>query len=174
MPADKQIANPGGAYGLTADPASQIVCDCVNGSGGTLVEGDVVIITDVNGLSVTTTTTGNDTAVCGVVGPGATAPPALGLGGGPGAIGAPLTAASSTSTYASLAVLPVIVFGPARVNIGANTVAAKAVLTTFTTAKQAQTVAAAVGQIGAVIGQALESQAAKDANNTIRCWIKPG
>jgi|SRR5215471_2806326 len=174
MPADKQISNPGGAYGLTADPAGQVVVDCVNGSGGTLVEGDVVVCTDVNGVSVTTTTSANDTSVVGVVGSGAQTAPALGVTGGAGAIGSFLAAASNTATFASGATMPVVVAGPARVNIGANTVAAKAVLTTFTSAKQAQTVAAAVGQIGAVIGQALESQAAKDANNTIRCWIKMG
>jgi hypothetical protein len=174
MPFDKQISNPAGAYGLTADPAGQIIIEVVNNSGGTLVEGDVVVCVDVNGVLVTTTTSGNDTSVVGVVGAGAQTAPALGAAGGPGAIGSSLAAASNTGTYAIGANMPVVVEGPARVNIGANTVAAKAVLTSFTSAKQAQTVAAAVGQIGAVIGMALESQAAKDANNTIRAWIKRG
>jgi hypothetical protein len=174
MPFDKQISNPAGAYGLTADPSGQIVIEMINNSGGTLVEGDVVICTDVNGLNATTTTSANDTAVIGVVGPGAQSAPALGSAGGPGAIGSALAAASNTNTYAAGANMPVVTAGPARVNIGANTVAAKGVLTTFTSAKQAQVVAAAVAQIGAVIGDALESQAAKDANNTIRCWIKLG
>lgn len=174
MPYDKQISNPNGLYGLVADPNNQIIIEMVNNSGGTLVEGDVVICTDVNAIQVTTSTAGNDTAVVGVVGPGAQLAPALGSAGGIGAIGSGLAAASNTSTYPNLSVIPVVVFGGARVNIGGNTVAAKGVLTSFTSAKQAQAIAAALTQIGAVIGQALESQAAKDANNTIRCFLRPG
>ena len=174
MPYDKQISNPAGLYGLTADPNNQIIIEMINNSGGTLIEGDVVVCTDVNGLNATTTTAAQDTSVIGVVGPGAQLAPALGSAGGMGAIGSGLAAAANTSTYPNLSVIPVVIFGAARVNIGANTVAAKAVLTSFTSAKQAQTIAAAVGQIGAVIGQALESQAAKDTSNTIRCFLRPG
>jgi hypothetical protein len=155
----KTISNPGGLYGLTADPASQIVAIVVNNSGGTLIEGDVVVCTDVAGIAVTTTTSGNSVNVVGVVGPA-------------GAIGTGAGATASIALYAAGATMPVIMQGPGRVNIGANTVAAGSVLTTFTTVKQAQTIAAAVGQIGAVIGVSLESQAAKDVSNTIRCFIK--
>lgn len=168
MPFDKQISNPNGAFGLTADPANQQVVEMINNSGGTLVEGDVVVCTDVNGLQVTTTTTANDPTVIGVVGPGAQTAPALGSAGGPGAIGSSLAAASNTATYANLANLPVVVFGAARINIGGNTVAAAKPIATHTSAKQAQQPTLAASNIGTIICVSGESQAAKDANNTIR------
>jgi hypothetical protein len=169
---DKQIGNPAGSYGLTADPQQQSVIDCVNNSGGTLQEGDVVVCTDVNGIQVTTTTTLNSPQVMGVVGQGAPGSSGLVSGGGAGAIETGLGAASSVSTFAAGATVPVVVFGPARVNIGANAVAAAGVqLGTFTTVKQAATVTLAAGTIGAIIAISQEAAAAKDANNTIRCMV---
>lgn len=174
---EKQIGNPNGSYGLTADPQEQVVVDMVNNSGGTLVEGDLVVCTDVAGINVTTTTSASDTSVIGVVGTGAPGTSGLVSGGGAGAIGSGLAAASSTSTFAAGATMPVVVFGPARVNIAANTVAAKAVLASSAAAKVAAVPATAgsVGALQALVGSfiavAQESQAAKDANNTIRCII---
>jgi hypothetical protein len=174
---DKQIGNPAGSYGLTADPQEQWVIDMVNNSGGTLQEGDMVICTDVAGINVTTTTSVSSTQVVGVVGTGAPGTSGLVTGGGAGAIESGLAAASSTNTFASGATMPVVFFGPARVNIAANTVAAGAILSTSAAAKVGA-VAAAFGSVallqaalGSFIAIAQESQAAKDANNTIRCMI---
>jgi hypothetical protein len=58
----------------------------------------------------------------------------------------------------------IAVSGVARVQIGTNTVAAGSILGTDVTPGQA----APTATLGNTIGIALESQAAKDANNTIR------
>jgi hypothetical protein len=73
--------------------------------------------------------------------------------------------------------MPIIIKGPARINIAANTVAAGGNLSSSAVAKVAATAAAAgsvgalQGLVGSFIAIALESQAAKDANNTIRAYI---
>ena len=81
----------------------------------------------------------------------------------------------SGATYAAGAVMPVIIRGPARINIGAaNTVAAGDLLTTSAVAKVAQTNAGAPGANAntmSLIAIAMEANTAKDANNTIRCYI---
>lgn len=161
----KQISNPGGLYGLTADVSPDIV-EVVNNSGGTLLPGDVVCFTtDTTGVLVTTTTTASDVTVLGVV-------------AAQDSVSDSLRTAASTDTYASGAVMPVVVRGPARINIAANTVAAGGNLATTTAAKVAGTPAAAASVaalqalVGSFIGIALESQAAKDANNTIRAYIQ--
>src|SRR4051794_2399030 len=106
---DKAIGNPAGLWGMTADTQMQAVAECVNNSGGTLLPGDVVII-DATGCLCTTTTTASDPLVCGVVLP----------------IDRGTRTVATTETYASGAVMPVCVRGPARINIAANTVAAGA------------------------------------------------
>jgi len=138
-----------------------VVAEVVNNSGGTLLPGDVVVMTDVNGLLVTTTTTAVDMQVKGVVLP----------------VDRSLRVVGAAETYAAGAVMPVCIFGNARINIGANTVAAGGNLATATVAKTAATPAAA-GSVGALqltiggfIAVAQESQAAKDANNCIRAHI---
>jgi hypothetical protein len=70
--------------------------------------------------------------------------------------------------------MPVVISGPARVNIAANTVAANDLLTTSTAAGVAATNAgapAANAVVGSILGVALEASGAKDANNTIRAYI---
>lgn len=64
----------------------------------------------------------------------------------------------------------VVTNGVARVQVGAGTVAANALLTTSTIPSQGL----ATGTIGNLLGIALEAQTAKDANNTIRALIKLG
>lgn len=164
MPSSKTITNPTGVWGLTpdADPTIQYV---VNNSGGTLLPGDVVCFTtDVTGVLATTTTTASDVTVLGVV--AAQDNPSDSL-----------RTAAAGDTYAAGAIMPVVIKGPARINIAANTVAASAALSTSTAAKVAAVAATAgsVGALQALIGSfiaiALESQAAKDANNTIRCYV---
>src|SRR6516225_5222786 len=151
---DKQIGNPAGSYGLTADPQEQWVIDMVNNSGGTLQEGDLVICSDVAGIQVTTTTTPSSTQVVGVVGTGAPGTSGLVSGGGAGAIESGLAAASSTNTFAAGAVMPVVFFGPARINIAANTVAAGAAVATSAAAKVAAVpgTAGSVGALQALVG----------------------
>jgi hypothetical protein len=163
---DKQISNPGGLYGLTADP-NPISIDVVNNSGGTLLPGDLVCFTtDVTGVLATTTTTPSDTSVWGVV---AAKVPSDSLN--------TQSATGPGLPYASGAVMPIIIKGPARINIAANTVAAGGNLSSSAVAKVAATAAAAgsvgalQGLVGSFIAIALESQAAKDANNTIRAYI---
>lgn len=159
-----QITNPKGSYGLAADSSGVTWVEVVNNSGGTLLPGDVVVFAaDTTGALATTTTTASDPTVLGVV---AAKTPTDSL-----------NTQASTDTYASGAVMPVIVRGPARINIGANTVAATAALATDSAVKKAAvpgaaaSVAALQALAGSWIGIALESQAAKDANNTIRAYI---
>lgn len=156
----KTISNPGGLYGLTADPDPEFK-EVVNNSGGSLLPGDVVCVAaDLTGVLVTTSTTVNDKTVFGVV---AAKIPSNSL-----------STAPTTDTYASGAVMPVIIRGPARINIAANAVVAGDSLCQSAVAKVAQTSALApvanVG-IGTIIGVALEATAAKDTNNTIRAYI---
>jgi len=160
---DRQIANPANAFGLpnTDAPAVQVVAEVVNNSGGTLLPGDVVVMSDVNGLLATTSTSVSDMNVKGVVLP----------------VDRGLRTVGSTETYAAGAVMPVCVLGNARVNIAANTVAAGGNIATSAAAKVGA-VPAAAGSVGALqnligsfIAVAQESQAAKDANNTIRCHV---
>lgn len=149
-----QLGNPAGATGGTATSDSIEVTHYVNSSGGTLAVGDVVIASGVSGLACTTTTSAKSKKVLGVV-----AEPA---GGPPGA-------ATSGTTYASGAVIPVVTKGVARINIAANTIADAAILGTSTAAKVADT--AGTPLPGDVIAVALEADSAKDANNTIRAII---
>jgi hypothetical protein len=156
---EPQIANPLGAYGNTASPAGMQVVDFNNQAAAARVTGDVVVLSGTGGVNVATTTTANSFLVVGVV---------SGTGSGP------LGAASDATSYAIGAVMPVVIQGPARINIGANTVAANDVLTTSTTAGVAQTNTATTVATasGTLIGIALEASTAKDANNTIRAWIQ--
>lgn len=151
----KQIANPGGLYGLTAQPDPEVV-EYVNGSAGTLLAGDVVVVAaDLTGVVATTSTTVDDITVLGVVGP-KTSPS--------------MATQPSTDTYAVGAVMPVIIRGPARINIAANAVAAAGVLLGQSAAAKVAATNAAPAP-GDSIAFSLEAAAAKDANNTIRCYV---
>lgn len=156
----RQIDNPLGAFGQTATAGVQLVLTAKNNSAGTLRAGDVVVL-DVTTTLATTTTTASDNAACGVVGS---------LSG----------ALDSGDTYVVGVGMPVVIYGPARINIAANTVAAKANLASSTAAKVAATAAAAASVaalqalIGSFIAVALEADSAKDVNNTIRCFITKG
>ena len=160
---DPQIPNPAGLYGLSGVTAP-IFREMVNNSGGTVLPGDVVVFaTDTTGVLVTTTTTVNDKTVLGVV---AARVPSDSINTQP--------ATGPGLPYAAGAVVPVIVNGPARINIAANTVAAGDILTTSAVAKVAATNAgapAANAVTQSLIAIALEAQGAKNANNTIRCYI---
>lgn len=174
----KFIRNPLGSFGLSADFSDSTVQSYQNApTGAVRAVGDVVIlVVPVNATTywapiVTTTTTANDKSVIGVIGekPAETGPDQ------PGGFASAGTASTSGATFAAGAEVFVIVEGPARINIGANVVAALDVLTTFTTAGQAATNAlapAANAGIGSFIGIAYEASTAKDANNTIRAYIK--
>lgn len=153
MAGAKQLGNPAGAWGGSADGAGAIVMDFK--ASAAMTEGDVVIldVTDPTGNSVIKTTTPTSLLVVGVVGPQAQ-----------GALGA----VSGATAYAAGVVVPVIVYGPARVNVGANAVAAGAIVQTSATSGAVDDAAAAIGTGVAVT---LETQAAKDANNTIRCFV---
>lgn len=152
--ASSQLGNPAGVSGGTAVSDTIEVGHYVNSSGGSLAVGDVVIASGTAGVECTTTTTAKHKKALGVV-----SEPT------PGAPGA----ATSGTTYASGAVIPVVTRGPARINIGANTIADGAILGTSTTVKVADT--AGTPLPGDVIAVALETQATKDANNTIRAII---
>lgn len=162
----QQITNPQNAWQAGAtwqdyQAVQQEVVEMVNTSGAARTAGDVVTLDLTTiadyGQQATSTTTVNDKQVVGVV--------------------APKTQGSLQSqgdTYAAGAVMPVIVKGPARINIGANAVAAGDVLTTSGTAGQAVTNAgapAANAVVGSLIAIAAEASTAKDANNTIRAYI---
>lgn len=149
----KALGNPNGVWGGPADAAGTIVMSFKN---TVQVEvGDVVILdtTDPTGNSVTLTTSAASLLVVGVVGE-----PAQGA----------LGSLTSGTTYPAGSTVPVIVYGPARVNIGALTVAANAILQTSTTSGAVDDAAATVGTGVAI---SLEASGAKDAQNTIRCFV---
>jgi hypothetical protein len=162
----KQIVPPipvWGGYGTGV--AEQQLLECFNNSGATLAQGDVVVVDNSAGQmpavvagapngatgAVTTSTTAQDPKTVGVV------------------------SIDGTSNTNGGIIQPggtcwVCVCGIARVQIGANTVAAGAALAQSGTAKQAST--PATPAVNSNIGAALEAQTAKDANNTIRAFIK--
>lgn len=143
-----QIANPGGAFGLTASGTQDLI-ELVNNSGATRTDGDVVVI-DVTGTLATTTTTANAPATVGVV--------------------SSLGSTALASTVASGKPMLVAVGGVARVNVASNTVAVGDILASSTAAGVAVVNNSAT--VGQAIGIALEASSAKDANNTIRALIK--
>lgn len=155
----RTIDNPQGAFGQTATSGGQVVKWMKNNSGATIATGDVVI-GDATGTLATTTTTASDRAVIGVVGWSTFS----GL-------------ADTKETFAIAANIPVITYGYARVNIAANTVAAKGILASSTAAKVAAIpgtgadTAALTALIGSFLGVALEADSAKDSGNTIRAFI---
>ena len=145
-----QIPNANQAFGRTdaGSLGNQVLLEVVNNAATTLTHGDVVVV-DVTGRLVTTTTTANDPTVLGVISTtGDTTTDAVAI-----PIGAPCWVCTG---------------GVARVQIGTQTVAALGVMGSFTTAKQADDTATV---IGTGFGIALEASAAKDVNNTIRCII---
>lgn len=158
---DPQIPNPAGLYGLTGVPAP-IFREMVNNSGGTVLPGDVVVFaTDATQVLATTTTTVNDKTVLGVV---AARVPSDSVN--------TQAATGPGLPYAAGAVIPVIVQGPARINVGANTPAAGDLLTTSAVAKAAVTNAgapAANAVTGSIIAVCVA--AAKDTNNTVVAYI---
>ena len=160
------IPNPGnawqaGASWQTEQFVQQQVVEMVNTSAATRKAGDVVevdLTTMANyGQNATTSTTLNDPQVLGVVAPKTQGSLAL-----------------CGDTYVAGATMPVIIKGPARINIAANAVVAGDVLTQSAVAGVAETnptdITANAG-IQATIGVAGEATAAKDANNTIRAYI---
>lgn len=155
----QSIGNPQGVFGQTATSLGQVVKWMKNNSGATITTGDVVI-TDVTGTLATTTTSASNKLAIGVVGWSTYS----GLG-------------DTKETFAVGANIPVIIYGPARVNIAANTVAAGGNLASSAAAKVAATpangadAAAVQALIGSFIGVALEADGAKDAGNTIRAFI---
>lgn len=155
----KQVPNANQVFGQVPGATTpfgtgseQVLLEVVNNSGGTLKQGDVVIwaAADVVGNKVTTTVTANDPRVAGVI-----------SRTGDSSVDGVTIPAGGTCWLCT--------GGVARVNIGAQAVAALGILGSFTTAKQADDTAAAV--VGAVIGVALEAQTAVDVNGCIRAKI---
>lgn len=157
----KQLSNPAGLNGLTADPEYQIIIPLLNNSGGSVLPGDVGVV-DVTGCKFATTTTASDGAVIGVV---------------TTREGDTMRVALASDAVADQAVCYVLVQGVGRISIAANTVAAKGVLATSTAAKVAATPGAPADAtalqalLGSFIGKALEANGAKDANSCIRAII---
>lgn len=160
MPLSGGVINPAGAFGLPLSGTNiggavvmsddGVFLSLINNSAGVRTYGDVVVV-DVTGLLATTTTTANSLQVIGVVSQYG------GSGAGTFAVGTPML---------------VQIRGIARVNIGTNTVAVNDILTSFTTAGQAATNNALTAPtVNAGIAVALEANAAKDTNNTIRCKL---
>lgn len=153
------IRNPAGVFGQTATSGGQIVKWMKNNSGAALATGDVVI-TDATGTLATTTTSASNKLAIGVVGWRSYS-----------------NQGDSKDSYAAGDNIPVIIYGPARVNIAANTVAAGGNLASSAAAKVAATpangadAAAVQALIGSFIGVALEADGAKDSANTIRAFI---
>lgn len=85
----------------------------------------------------------------------------------------------TTPSFPPGSVLPVVMAGWAYVNVGANTVAAGALLTSSGTARQGSAVASSALLIGTFIGVALEAQNATgtitsgdgSASRLVRAWI---
>ena len=152
--------NFGGQIVLSNDG---VFLEMKNNSGVALQYG-TVLVTDVTGLNATTSTTAHDNTIIGVV----------------SEFGCITVSIAGTPTPAVPIGGSIIVQhrGIARVNIGANAVAANATLEQSATAGQAQVITAAttvtvnvqgtLGAVGSILGTALEANAAKDTFNTIR------
>lgn len=146
-------------WGLpTSGQADQLLLQCWNATVSQVFsQGDVVIV-DKLGLAlgdgqtgrVTISTTADNPFVLGVVSDG--------------------TSKTTTLSYPPGDTLFVCVLGVARVQIGGHVVAANDPLSTTTSVKQAGTTATPTA--GAILGYALEASTAKDANSTIRAFIK--
>jgi hypothetical protein len=156
---DQQIQNPAGAWQAGATwgtgnvpTSAQRLDEYQNNSGASITTAQVVV-TDVTGSLATTTTTANDKTTIGVV--------------------AQRSAGSTQTlqdTFLAGVPIPVVTQGVARINIGSNTVAVGDILCASGTAGVAVTNNAAT--VGQAIAIALEASSAKDANNTIRAYIK--
>ncbi len=171
MPA-KFITPPLAVWGdVSSGVAEQLLLQCFNNSSGSLAHGDVVVVDNSAGQmptapggitgAITTTTSASDLKVLGPIS----------MTGDPNTNGD--TEAVGNTCF-------VCVHGVARVQIAGNTVAAGGNLATSGTAKVAATpgtagsVAALQALIPSFFAAALESQAGKDAYNTIRCLVKTG
>lgn len=157
---DQQIVNAQGVWGY-APTTNPTVKFFINGSGAGRKPGDVVTMRgDATGTVVNIANALNDVTAVGVV---AAVVPSDSMNSQP-----------TTLSFGAGGDMPVIVYGPARVNIGAATVAVGDLLTTAATAGTAVTNAgapAANAVTGSIIAVALEASGAKDANNTIRAYI---
>lgn len=169
MPNSPQLSNPLGAYGYTPTTGdSQGIVRARNAHTSTLEVGDTVSLITTNTAAgvyvpnVSTSATANDQLIYGVIGEATGGSP-----DNPGLVG------STGSTFATLAEVPVVVEGVARICIGGNTVGVGAPLVQSATAKvaQANTLTTASTLVGSVIGYALEANTQTDANSTIRAYI---
>lgn len=152
---DAQVINPSGVWGY-APTINPTVKWFINGSGAARKPGDLVVMRGfTDGATVTTSTTVSDTTIVAVV-------------AAPGPSDS-LTTQGTTISFAAGQDMPCIVEGPARVNVGANTPAVGDLIGTSAVAGAGNTVATPTP--GQAIAVALEAGAAKDANNTIRCYV---
>ena len=142
-------------------PAGSTVFSYLVTAGMTAAPGD-------GGRYVTLVGVANNANVAGVVSVDATAGTAI-----QGPMSTAYNLIAGYGVAAGPAVIPpggdcyIVTSGVARVNIGANTIAAGNLLCTSTVPGVAFT----TGAIGNLLGVALEAQTAKDVNNTIRCRI---
>lgn len=162
---DKLIQTPLSVYGsgFTGQSEQKLIECVVSGLGATLFHGDIVIYEQATGLlaaggaqlNVVNTATPKSPLVVGVI----------------SITGDPTT---SSASVAPGGLVQVCIGGVARMNIGAQACAAGSLMQTSAVTRQALGNAApAAADIGTIIGVALEAAAAKDANNTIRCFIRP-
>jgi hypothetical protein len=167
---DKLLEAPLGVFGLTnTGAAEQKVLACFNNSGAVLQHGDVVIIDNSAG-QMPAVVAGAQNSITGAVTTTAGAKSPLVAG----AVSATSDASTSSQLFAAGATVPVCFAGCARVNVGAGVAAANSFLQTAAVLKQAVGNAApAAGDIGTIFGVALEAAAAKDANSTIRAFLRP-
>lgn len=148
MARSKQIANPAGLYGLTADTDTQVIIEAVVGTTAAINAGDAVAI-DVTGCIIAYTSfasANTATDIIGVVG-----------WQNDGAVG--LDTTTTRPTFAVGSVVPVIVRGVARVAISTVAAIAKGdILANSTVAGKLAT--STTSQLGTVVAIALESSTA--------------
>lgn len=176
MPSAKQIANPNGSFGLSADVQDYMLSKWQNNPSGTTRNvGDVVVVINPAGNTTTYytplvdgTTAAADVKVWGVVGePQATGPDS------PGGFNTAGTEGTSGKTFIAGAEIPIVSEGVARINIAGNVVTQGAFLTTSGTTGVA--VASATPTIGTVIAVALDTSTnaiTVGGVTTIRALIK--
>lgn len=158
---DQMISNPAGVWGY-APTINPTVKWFINGANAVAKPGYLMTLRgDVTGTVLNGATAINDVLVVGIV---AAYNPSDSMNTQP-----------ANAQYAIGSDMPVITYGPARVFIGANTVALNDLLTSSVGVPfGAQTNAAAPAAdtiTGSIIAFALEPSTAKDANNTIRCFV---
>ena len=160
MARGKQISNPGGLFGQTADTDSQTVTYYVNAATAAMLGGDAVGVTTAGtyGVSVGHSTGVDSAFMLGIVSMQ-----------DDGNVGTDTTTSQRGNSYAVGALVPVVVQGIARVWVSSFTIARGAVLSASSIAGAVDTTTSVLP--GVAVATDLETSTEDGSNDTIRAII---